>query len=267
MRFSLASLCLPLQCFKGPSSTTTSIQPTQTARIQRPEPVRISTITDVTDAYFMVDHGYSPWSIDNGGIMVMSKRYDESCENPVIHLYIDTEHRVTTIYSNNLRSEKTDGNNLPISEIYKSLCHRTGITHSTMRWIAMDVDNDLLNSAITKYRETNSLVLGEISLTRDDGGWNTFADTKYYELAAQMMQGIEIDRIVISSQKRLMRDGTAYVLASTEVIMFSFKQNAVKNKAADNKNLEDATKAAGDALAVDLKTLYDSRERSCQQAA
>ncbi|KAL1892043.1 hypothetical protein Cpir12675_004694 [Ceratocystis pirilliformis] len=261
MRISLASLCLPLQCFKGcvPSpSSTTSIQPTPTQRVQAPEPVKISTITDPTHPYFMISHSYSPWEIEKGGIMVFSNRYDETCKNPVVHLYIDTENRVTTIYNNNIRKEKLDGNNLPISELYKALCHRSKISHDTMQWIAMDIDNKLLNGAITEYRNSHSLVLGEINLTPSDEGWNMFADTQYYAWAAQMMHGVEIDRIVVSSQKRPIM-GDISSLVSTEVIMFSFKKNAGKNKAAGGSDLEAAAKSARDALALDLKALWDAQ--------
>ncbi|KAL1892046.1 hypothetical protein Cpir12675_004697 [Ceratocystis pirilliformis] len=104
----LASLCLPFSCFRNckPSSTDATAQPTQVAVESFETP--ISTALDPTSIYYLEAHGYYVWDIDvsDVGFKLYSPLYGNGIQDPVLHIDLDIDHKVNTIFDNNLKHEK-----------------------------------------------------------------------------------------------------------------------------------------------------------------
>ncbi|KAL1892048.1 hypothetical protein Cpir12675_004699 [Ceratocystis pirilliformis] len=253
--------------------TSTSVESTSISASMSTEPTAISDPkpTNPADPYYLSKRGYGAWHLDGGGIKVYSERYGNAASSPVLHVYLDKDHKATTIYSNNLDKESASENNLAAFQIYRALCFQKNIHYNIMEWVGMDVHDAATLTFIRNYRKNKRLDSnGEIEVTPSHEDWKMFTSIFYYDYAVQMIPGVEIDKITINRQEReIRRFGHPSVVA--EVMMFSFKQPVPEDKniaidpidehAAElsaEDNLKAAIKSAEDVSEADLKTVLDA---------
>ncbi|PHH49061.1 hypothetical protein CFIMG_008028RA00001 [Ceratocystis fimbriata CBS 114723] len=197
--FHLTSLCLSLLFFTA--------QPTQAAG--KSVEFTIPTNSNPTSKQYLEEHGYSLCDINdsNSGFKTYSLYYGTSYSDTVqdlaLHVGLNTERKVTTIFNNNLEHEAYREGYLELDEIFHSLCLSQNIDFNRMEWIVMDVYDRNVNAAIRHYRGNNHLTdKAQIRVTPKDMDWSTFSTMHYYETAAKMVPGKEIDRILVIQQER-----------------------------------------------------------------
>ncbi|PHH53437.1 hypothetical protein CFIMG_008213RA00001 [Ceratocystis fimbriata CBS 114723] len=252
--------CLSFWCVQGgniPGSAdkdqftpTIEARSTKTTRAIRP--------TSSWDPAYFKEHGYSFWTEDNV-FKVFTERYGHNSLDPVVHLYVDTEHEAVTIYEDNLLDESTSEDTLKIQNIYRALCLKAEIEPTRMQWIALDVDDPTTSIMLRDHRQNNGLSQDDFYITPGQNGWKTFSNNHYFQAAAKMIPGGEIDRIAVRTQQREVQVA-GHPPIDVECIMFSFKQPFLRN---DGFSMDPIDK---NLLEIEIKNNLDAIVESAEHA-
>ncbi|KAL2887255.1 hypothetical protein HOO65_050376 [Ceratocystis lukuohia] len=187
-------------------------------------------------AYFK-EHGYSYWTEDNV-FKVFTERYGHNGLDPVVHLYVDTEHKAVTIYEDNLRYESPSEDALEIQNIYSALCLRARSDPNAIQWIAIDVDDSTTRIMLRDHRQNNDLDQDDFFITPGQAGWETFSNNHYFQVAAKMIPEEQIDRIAVRTQQREVQVA-GHPPVNVECMMFSFTDSFSKDDGASMDSIDD----------------------------
>ncbi|PHH49697.1 hypothetical protein CFIMG_006505RA [Ceratocystis fimbriata CBS 114723] len=230
---------LPFSCFKN-----SAVESFDTAT---------SVASDPTSIYYLEEHGYLLWDIDNGdtGFKLYSLLYGNGLRDPVLHIDLNIDHKVTTIFDNNLDDEKPDEKNLKLEQIFHGLCYKENIDFNEMNWIVMDVNDWSINDAIRSYRRDNHLTHKvQIRVTPQDKGWSTFSEMHYYKSAAKMIP-----------EKRKLTGSLWYSGKWRHTNVDPVEARAAELAAEDN--LEAAVEIAANAAAAHENAMLEGGTESC----
>ncbi|PHH51509.1 hypothetical protein CFIMG_008665RA00001 [Ceratocystis fimbriata CBS 114723] len=267
----LVSLCLPFPWFND-------YEPGSSDAVQSPDAITIASSSDSAHPadLYLEEHGYTVNYLSDDGVMVHSSRYNPYLPRPLLYLYINTKHKVTTIFDNNLDQEFGQDGKLELYEIFERLCARKDMKPENMKWVAMDVDNAKVNIDIRNYRRTRLLdPKARIAITpKDEDKWSAFSKNSFYQRASTMVPGANIDKIVINRQERQVRniDGEPRL---ANVMMFSFKKppptdapvvssaDAYADELAAEEDLKAALKDAKEASDATIKAALEASGEGC----
>ncbi|PHH49698.1 hypothetical protein CFIMG_006509RA [Ceratocystis fimbriata CBS 114723] len=256
----------PARISGSETTQTFGLESIETSGLQyTEEPPAIET-TDITDQFYLSEHGYYASFFPNSDTRVYSRHYGKYGAEAMLHIFFDEERYVAIIRDNKLCDEKDHEDKLPLHRIFKAVSHAQGVKYYAMDWIVMDIDSLDTLGLINDYHARNNLPLEEdIRLTQENIYWDLFADTNYYKQASQMIPW-GMDKIIIRRQERVI-EGTDYPTTVTYLIMFSFKSHKSEGQeylATDPaeiramENVEAAIDAVDKTQAAYLKAELDS---------
>ncbi|KAL2886884.1 hypothetical protein HOO65_050005 [Ceratocystis lukuohia] len=263
---SLTSLCLSIPGLKNcVSGSTNDVQPTQAPGIDT-----LPGFTDPSNPYYLEYHDYQVEYHYTGYVTVFSNRLDQSMGRRALRMHIGGEHKVATLYDNNLHHEKSDDRSLELPQVFQSLCLWQNVKSKDIEWVVIDVDEISTSQMLKDYRKRHLLnPKDEIKVVPSNNDWALFAKTRNYKDAIRMVPDSTIDRILVKRQDREVRNGEFPVVIA-EVMMFSYKKPSKKKKVttdlvdahaaelASEEVVDAAMKAANEAMKIDMMELLET---------